>query len=123
MHDFRRLKVWERSRYFARDVARLTARVRRVDDRITATQLRRSALAIPSLICEGCGKRTRAETVRYLDIALGSATESEGHLVQAMDLALLPHQECRKLISEAVQIQRMLHALMRNLPADPRYDP
>ncbi len=123
MHDFRRLKVWERSRYFARDVARLTSRVRRVDDKITATQLRRSALAIPSLICEGCGKRTRAETVRYLDIALGSATESEGHLVQAMDLALLPEHECRKLINEAVHIQRMLHALMRNLPADPRYDP
>src|SRR5260221_10574869 len=123
MHYFRRLEVWARPHYFARDVARLTARVRRVDDRITATQLRRSALAISSLICEGCGKRTRAETVRYLDIALGSATESERHLVQAMDLALLPHQECRKLISEAVQIQRMLHALMRNLPADPRYDP
>lgn len=85
---------------------------------MTATQLRRSALAIPSLICEGCGKRTRAETVRYLDIALGSATESEGHLVQAMDLAVLPESECRKLMSEAVQIQRMLHALMRNLPAD-----
>jgi four helix bundle protein len=118
VHDFTRLTVWQRSRLFARDVVRLTSRVRRGEDKVTIAQLRRSALGIPAAICEGCGKRTRAESIRYLDIAQGSAMESEGHLLQAIDIAVLPERECRKLLDEVTQIQRMLRALMRNFPAD-----
>lgn len=118
MHNFRKLNVWHRARYFARDVVRLTATVRRSEDKITTTQLRRAALAIPATICEGCGKRTRAETLRFLDMAHASAAESEGHLVQAIDVAILPVRECEKLIDEVTQIQRMIAALMRNLPPD-----
>ncbi len=119
MHNFRKLDVWHRARFFARDVVRLTAGVRRGEDKITTTQLRRSALGIPAAICEGCGKRTRAETLRYLDIAHASAAESEGHLIQAVDIAILPRRECEKLADEVIQIQRMIESLMRKLPPDP----
>jgi hypothetical protein len=37
----------------------------------------------------------------------------------ASDLGILPDRACTQLISEAVQIQRMLRALMHNLPDDP----
>ncbi len=110
--------MWPRSRHFARDVYRLTIRVTRSEDKVVTTQLRRSALAIAAAIAEGCGKRTRAETIHYLDGAHGSAGESESHLMQAMDLDILPLRECRRLVDEAVQIQRMIAALMRNLPPD-----
>jgi four helix bundle protein len=119
MHNFRKLEVWHRSRFFARDVYHLTIRVRRSEHKILSTQLLRAALAIPSAICEGCGKRTRAETIRYLDMAHGSATESEGHLQQAIDIAILPERYCHTLMDESVQIQRMISALMQNLPPDP----
>ena len=119
MHDFRRLDVWKRARIFGGDIYRFTAAVRRGEDKTASTQLRKCSLGIAAAICEGCGKRTRAETLRYLDIAHGSATEAEGHLLQIIEIDLLPARQCYKYIDEAVQIQRMLQSLMRNLPPDP----
>jgi four helix bundle protein len=119
MHNFRRLLVWQRARTLATALFELTARVRRPDEKITTTQMRRAALSIGAQIAEGCGKRTRAETIRYFDIACASAAETEHHLTMASDLGILPDRACAQLISEVVQIQRMLRALMHNLPDDP----
>ena len=119
MHDFRRLDAWKRARIFAGDIYRFTAAVRRGDDKITTSQLRRCSLGIASALSEGCGKRTRPENLRYFDIAHGSATESEGHLLQLIELDILPARQCWKFVDEVVQIQRMIQALMRNLPEDP----
>ena len=117
MHNFRKLNVWTRSRVFARDVLRLTDAAR-PSDKLVTSQLRRSALAIGAQISEGCGKRTRAETIRFLDMACASAGESEHHLTQALDIAILPRRRSLHLIDEACQLQRMIHALIRNLPAE-----
>lgn len=116
MHNFRKLDVWNRSRVFAREVYHLTVSVVRPEERVVATQLRRSALSIPANIAEGCGKGSRAETIRYLEIACGSVAESEHHLLIARDLAILPETACCKLADEASQIRRMLRALIERLP-------
>jgi four helix bundle protein len=115
VHDFRRLVVWQRARVFARGVYRLTAAAR-PEEKVVTAQLRRSALSIGATVAEGCGKRSRAETVRFLEIACGSAAESEHHLTIAVDLEILPADACGALINEAAQLQRMLRGLMKRLP-------
>ena len=116
MHNFRKLAVWSRSRIFARDVYFLCATVRNPQQRVVTAQLRRSALSISATIAEGCGKGSRAETIRYLEIACGSVAESEHHLLVATDLAILPERHCLKLADEAPQLRRMLRALIERLP-------
>ena len=69
-------------------------------------------------IAEGCGKRSRAETIRFLEIACGSVAESEHHLLVAADLAILPERKCIQLADEAIQLRRMLRALIERFPAD-----
>ena len=117
MHNFRKLTVWNRSRVFAQDVYALTAKVVRPEQRAVSAQLRRSALSIPANIAEGCGKASRAETIRYLEIACGSVSESEHHLQMADDLAILPSANCASLSEEATQLRKMLRALIARLPA------
>jgi four helix bundle protein len=116
MHDFRKLQVWQRARELAVSLEHVTRRFPRSDHGVVASQLRRAALSIPANIAEGCGKSSRKETVRFLQIAAGSAHEVENHLLIASDLGYVPAPLREQKLSELKTIQRMLGALMRKLP-------
>jgi len=118
MHDFRRLKVWQLSRELAVATDDITRRFPRADRGVVAGQLRRAALSVPANIAEGCGKSSRKETVRFLQIALGSAKEAENHLLIAGDLRYLHPKAREDLLARIHSIQRMLRGLMRNLPKE-----
>ena len=117
MHNFRRLLVWSRARALGGDVYRLCATVTSPQEKVVTAQLRRSALSISANIAEGCGKRSRAEGIRYLEIAAGSASETVHHLSMASDLRILPIRECTRLADESEQIGRMIRALINRFPA------
>ena len=90
--------------------------ITRPETRLITTQLRRSALGISSAIAEGCGKRTRAETIRYLDIAGASAAETEHHIIVAMETGVFDQRTGEGYLSRLTSIRRMLVALMKKLP-------
>jgi four helix bundle protein len=115
MHDFRRLRVWHEAKELGASIYRLCGDRPRSDLLIT-TQLRRSALSIATNIAEGCGKNSRAETIRYLEIASGSAAETEHHLEVARDLGIIEHGTAGGLIIAVKNVRRMLRALIRRFP-------
>jgi len=115
MHDFRRLRVWREARALGTDVYAICAEKGRTDQLIT-TQLRRSALSIVTNIAEGCGKNSRAETIRYFEIASGSAAETEHHLEVACDVGALSTHRTAPLIERAATVRRMLDSLIVRLP-------
>jgi len=116
VHDFRKLEVWHLSRALGSDVYRACARVTRPEARLITAQLRRAALSIATNIAEGCGKSSRAETIRYLEIAAGSAAETEHHLHVAIETRTLPNGDAEELLARIGSIRRMLHALIKRLP-------
>jgi four helix bundle protein len=115
MHDFRKLVVWQLSRDLGTEVYKLCAGRPR-DEAVVTTQLRRSALSIAANIAEGCGRSTRAETLRFLDIAAGSAAETEHHLAVWRDLEGIDPGRCDALLERVLSIRRMLRALRAKLP-------
>src|SRR5512133_310594 len=120
MHDFRRLQVWTKARELAVAVDALTRTFPRRDAGIVSGQLRRSAISIPANIAEGCGKSSRKETVRFLQIAGGSAKETANHLLIASDLGYITPSDREKHLGTLGSIERMLVGLMRTLStADP----
>ena len=119
MHDFRRLEVWCRARDLVVEVDRATRQFPRSDRGVIASQLRRAALSIPANIAEGCGRHSRRETVQYLRVASGSATEAESHLEVAAGLRYLNAAQRERLVGEFKAIQRMLFRLIQNLPESP----
>jgi four helix bundle protein len=116
MHDFRRLRVWQLARELGVAVDVAVRRFPRGDRGVVSNQLRHAALSIHSNIAEGCGRSSRPETARFLQIASASAKETESHLVVAGDLGLLHPILRDQLIDQSRSIQRMLESLMRNLP-------
>jgi four helix bundle protein len=116
VHNFRKLEVWHLSRALGSDIYRACALVKRPESRLITAQLRRSALAIASNIAEGCGKSSRAETLRYLDIAAASAAETEHHLVVAIETDTMQSGDAEESLARIGSVRRMLFALMKRLP-------
>jgi four helix bundle protein len=92
VHDYRRLIVWQRARTLGVDIHVASRSFPRSDRGVVASQLRRSALSISAKVAEGCGKTSRRETIRFLEIASGSAKETEHHLLVAGDLGFLARE-------------------------------
>ena len=90
MKDFRNLKVWEKSHQLALAVYKATSTFPRHELYGLTSQIRRACASIPANIAEGCGRSGDAELARFLQIAMGSASELEYHLLLARDLGFLP---------------------------------
>jgi four helix bundle protein len=79
-------------------------------------QLRRAGvLSIPANIAEGCGRNTKIEFARFLHIAMGSASETEYHLLLARNLKFLKTSDYQQLEAQVIEVKRMLTSLIRKL--------
>ena len=80
-------------------------------------QIRRACASIPANIAEGCGKDGDADFSRYLQIARGSASELEYHLLLAKDIGFLKIDEYDQLHKETNEVKQMLTNFIKKLKA------
>ncbi len=118
MKDFRKLKVWEKSHHLTLEVYKTTAKFPKAELYGLTSQIRRACASIPANIAEGCGRSGDAELARFLQIAMGSASELEYHLLLAHDLGLLNSQDYGQLAREVTEVKRMPTSLIQKLKAD-----
>jgi four helix bundle protein len=78
-------------------------------------QLRRAASSIPANIAEGCGKNSKPEFAHFLNIALGSANESEYFLILSKDLLYLKEEIFNTLFNLINEVKGMLIALINKV--------
>ena len=118
MKNFRDLKVWAKSHQLTLDVYRATRSFPKDELYGLTSQIRRSCSSIPANIAEGCGRGSDPELARFLQIATGSASELEYHLLLASELDLLPVDIHEALDAEVTDAKRMLTAFILKLRAD-----
>lgn len=112
MEDFRQLKVWEKSHSFVLAIYKATEAFPRTEVFGLTNQIRRASVSIPSNIAEGCGRGSDQDFARFLQIAMGSASEVEYQLLLAHDLRYLPSENYDPCSRDIVEIKRMLAALI-----------
>ena len=113
--DYRSLKVWEMGHQLTLALYRITARLPG-DERFGLTrQIRRCSASIGANIAEGCGKRGNAEFQRYLQIASGSASELDYHLLLARDLGFLSSEVYEQHSQELTHLRRMPTSLLQKV--------
>ena len=115
MQDFENLKVWQKAHALAIDVHRIAGSIPRTDGMALTAQLRRSALSVPSNIAEGAGKGGDGEFRRYLQIAMGSASETAYHLLVARDLGFIDTATYDDLASRIAEVRRMATGLLKRI--------
>lgn len=87
------------------------------DERFGLTsQMRRSAVSIPSNIAEGNARRSRQDYVRFLHIARGSTAELETQVLLAQRLGYLADPD--ELLDLMSRCHRLLNGLIRALTHD-----
>ena len=110
-----KLRVFGEAEELAVHVYRL-ARALPAEERFAlGQQMRRSAVSIGSNIAEGCGRGGNRVLVRFLSIALGSATELEFQLRLVHRLQYADYTTCEAAITHSRRIQRMLTSLIIKL--------
>ena len=116
--DFHELKVWQKAHQLTLAVYQVTAAFPREELYGLTSQLRRACSSIAANLAEGCGRNGDAEFARFCSIAMGSASELEYHLLLAKDLKLIKPADYDQLAPRAIELKRMLTALLQKLIAD-----
>jgi four helix bundle protein len=115
MEDFKNLKAWSKAHELTLAVYQRTRTFPKDEIYGLTSQIRRASASIGANIAEGCGRRSDPELKRFVQIARGSASELEYHLLLARDLLFLTPDEFRNLEAKIMEIQRMLAALSQRL--------
>ena len=118
MSDYKQLKVWQKAQAVALDCHRASQKIRGNDHASIRSQLVRAAFSVPANIVEGNGAQTRKEYSRFVRIAINSSNELEYHLETARDLKLIPETRALTLITQGIEVRKMLHGLMDYLTSD-----
>ncbi|MGH7532172.1 MAG: four helix bundle protein [Gemmatimonadales bacterium] len=111
MADFKKLKVWRDSHRLSVVVYDLARTLPREELYGLRSQMTRAAGSIAANIAEGVGRGGDRELARFLDIALGSATELECHSLRAMDLEFIRPQAAHVFLVDLDSVQKMIAGL------------
>lgn len=112
MHNFKELKVWQKAVKLAVAVYKKTAFFPSEEKFGLTSQIRRSAVSVPSNIAEGCGRNTEKGLSNFLGYSLGSQFELETQLIISKEIGLLNEENFETLTRELSETQKMTHALI-----------
>jgi len=115
VHQFKELKVWQKSMDLVVDIYTVTTNFPTDEKFGLTSQLRRCAVSIPSNIAEGAGRDSDKEFLYFLSIALGSSFELETQLILSQRLNLLTKQNLEDLLSLNNYVQNMIVKLRLSL--------
>jgi four helix bundle protein len=113
MKTHKDLEVWKKSLAFVTAVYKNTHSFPAEERYGLTSQVKRSAVSIPSNIAEGAARNSKKEWIEFLYIALGSASELETQLLIALNLGFITSEENNTLQSELETISKMIYGLIK----------
>ena len=113
--EYRNLEMWLKARNLVKEVYILSNQFPRNEEYSLTSQIRRSAISVPSNIAEGCGRRSFKETVQFLYIARGSIYELETQLYLTFDLQFINQQQLDNTIEQIITCKKLINGFINYL--------
>ena len=113
--DHRKLRVFVLADELVIEIYRLTQRLPREERFGLQSQLRRAAVSSAVHIVEGSARKTTRDSVHFLSMALGSASETRYLLDLACRLDMLPEPDAPNLSMRYDELVRGLQRLIDSL--------
>lgn len=115
MKTHKELDVWRNAVDFVTSIYEMTRAYPKEEQYGIVSQIRRSAVSVPSNIAEGAGRGHSKEYVRFLYIAQGSLSEIETQIIISQKLKYISEVEFDSIISRVKVIQKQLSGLIKYL--------
>lgn len=115
MRNYKELKVWEKAHKLTLVLYKLTESFPSEEKFGVISQIRRASSSIPTNIAEGCGFNSDKQFVRFLSIALGSASEIEYLILLSYELKFIEEEIYNELTQEVIEIKKMLYVFIDKL--------
>ena len=119
MGNFKELLVWKKSIEFVTEIYEITAAFPSEEKFGLVSQIRRSAVSIPSNIAEGNARRSSADYIQFLKIARGSGAEVETQIIISKNLGFIEEVKSEELTSKITEIMKMINGLINYLKTKP----
>ncbi|OQY39214.1 four helix bundle protein [Candidatus Atribacteria bacterium 4572_76] len=115
MKRFKDLRIWQKGIEIVSDIYILTKKFPKEELYGLTSQIRRSAISIPSNIAEGFRRYHNKEYKQFLYIALGSCAELETQIAIAKNLEYITEDREIELTEKLDHICRMTTNLIKRL--------
>ncbi len=115
MGSFKDLKVWEKAIHLTIEIYKITENFPKEEIYGLTSQMRRSAVSIPSNIAEGRNRGTRKDFCNFLRIALGSCAELSTQIEIAKKLVKTSKFDYKNSESLLTEIMKMLYTIIKKL--------
>lgn len=106
------MEVWQNARQLAVDVY---SDFQKVKDFSFCDQIKRAVVSISNNIAEGCGRSSKADFARFLDIARGSSAEVRSMYLVAESLGFIHADQSRLRCAACESIARQLNGFSKYL--------
>ena len=115
MRNYRELVAWKVAFELAKRVYQLTEAFPKSEVFGLTSQLRRSAVSIPSNLAEGAGRSTKRDFAQFVTIARGSLNELETQYLLAQELGFCAGEE--EIDSTIERLYGLINGLRNSLNA------
>lgn len=113
MHNFQELIIWQKAMNVAEAVYKLSKKFPKEERYGLKSQIRRSAVSIPSNIAEGAGRNTNGEFKNFLGIASGSSNELMTQLMLSSRLGLVEESRVTPIIHQLKEVQKINYSFIK----------
>ena len=110
METHRDLRVWQQSIDFVSSIYLMTRSLPKEELFGLVSQMRRTAVSVPSNIAEGYARGTDKEKIHFLRISSGSMSELETQLTLCLKLGYISQEEYNATSEKLVSVWKQLNA-------------
>ena len=115
MHRFEDLKIWQKAMDVTENCYRTSENFRKEEKYGLTSQLRQSAVSIPSNIAEGCSRNSEIEFKRFLEIAMGSLFEVHTQLTIIEELNFIKTEDLKSIFELLETEGKMINGLINTI--------
>ena len=113
--SFQELLAWQAAHAFVLEVYKTTALFPKHERFALSPQFERAAVSIAANIAEGYRKMSKADKLRFMNIAQGSLEECRYYIILSRDIRYIDDDRCIKLNTLIENASRLLNAYSKKI--------